>query len=77
MPDHDAANVALLLFRVALGAVFLAHGINLAGTARWFESLGMQPGVLHAWLATLTEVGVGALLVVGLVTRWEAPRWWG
>src|SRR5262245_29401506 len=53
----------------------LAHGVNhvfrggkIPGTARWFESLGMKPGVLHAWLASLTELVAGALLVVGLLT---------
>ena len=75
MPDQDAANVALLILRMALGAVFLAHGINhvfrvgrIPGTARWFESLGMRPGALHAWLASLTEIGAGVMLVVGLLT---------
>jgi len=68
-------DLALLAFRLTLGAVFLAHGINhifrggkIAGTGRWFESLGMRPGRLHAWLASLTEVGSGALLVAGLLT---------
>jgi putative oxidoreductase len=28
----------------------------------------MRPGVLHAWLASLTEIASGALLVVGLLT---------
>jgi len=53
----------------------LAHGINhvfrggkIAGTARWFESLGMKPGILHAWLASVTEIAAGALLVIGLLT---------
>lgn len=72
----DAANdLALLALRGVLGAVMLAHGWNhvfgggrIAGTARWFESLGMRPGRLHAWLASLTELGAGALLVVGLLT---------
>jgi putative oxidoreductase len=75
MPETTAANLSLLLLRVVLGIVFLAHGINhvfrggkIPGTARWFESLGMRPGVLHAWLASLTEIGSGALLVVGLLT---------
>lgn len=75
MPDAAAVNLSLLLLRVVLGVVFLAHGINhvfrggkIAGTARWFESLGMKPGVLHAWLASLTEIGAGALLVVGFLT---------
>lgn len=73
--DLTAANMALLAFRVAVGAVFLAHGINhvfrggkIAGTGRWFDSLGMHPGRLHAWLASVTEIGAGALLVVGGVT---------
>src|SRR6267378_405122 len=75
MPDAAAVNLSLLLLRVVLGIVFLAHGINhvfrggrIPGTARWFESLGMKPGILHAWLASLTEIGSGALLVVGFLT---------
>lgn len=75
MSDADAINLALFVLRVAAGAVMLAHGINhvfrggkIAGTGRWFESLGMKPGVLHAWLASLTEIGAGVLLLVGLLT---------
>ena len=76
MQDASTAfNLSLLLLRVVLAIVFLAHGVRhvfgggkIPGTARWFESLGMKPGVLHAWLASLTEIGSGALLVVGLLT---------
>lgn len=75
MTDTDAANLALLVLRVATGAVFLAHGANhiagggkIAGTARWFDSLGMRPGIVHAWLASATEVAAGAALVAGLCT---------
>ena len=60
---------------MVLGAVFLAHGINhiygggkIEGTARWFDSLGMRPGILHAWMASLVEIGAGGLLVLGLLT---------
>ena len=73
--DAAAVNVALLMLRVILGIVFLAHGVNhifgggrIPGTARWFESLGMRPGIIHAWLASLTEVASGVLLLVGLLT---------
>lgn len=69
------SDVSLLVLRVAIGVVFVAHGYNhifragkIAGTARWFESLGMRPGVVHAWFASLTELGAGALLVVGFAT---------
>jgi len=71
----SSVNTALLLARVVLAGVFLAHGINhiygggkIAGTARWFEGLGMRPGIVHAWFASLTEVGAGVLLVLGLAT---------
>lgn len=67
--------MGLLVFRLAVGAVFLAHGWNhvfgggkIAGTGRWFESLGMRPGLLHAWTASVTELVAGVLLVVGLLT---------
>lgn len=75
MSDNSAIDLALLLFRVAIGAVMLAHGINhvvgggkIAGTARWFASMGMRPPLVQAWLASLTEIGAGALLVLGLLT---------
>src|SRR5690606_16431012 len=74
MSDQDALNLALLVLRFGVGAVMLAHGINhivgggrIEGTGRWFESLGMRPGRLHAWLASLAEVVGGALLVLGLL----------
>lgn len=75
MSDLDAVNVALLLLRCAVGATFLAHGWNhifrggkIAGTAGWFESLGMKPGILHAWTASVVEIAAGAMLIVGLLT---------
>lgn len=67
--------LGLLLLRLAVGLVFLAHGWNhifgggrIAGTAKWFDSLGMRPGLVHAWVASLTEIGTGALFVLGLAT---------
>lgn len=71
----DPADLGLLLLRLAVGVVMLVHGWNhvlrggkIAGTGRWFESLGMRPGWLHAWTASLTELGAGTLLVFGLLT---------
>jgi putative oxidoreductase len=68
-------DAALLFLRVAVGGVFVAHGVNhiigggkIAGTGRWFDSLGMRPGIVHAWLASLTEVGAGVLAILGLAT---------
>lgn len=79
MSDAAAVDLGLLLLRGVVAAVMLAHGINhivgggrIAGTAGWFESLGMRPGRLHAWLASLTEVGAGVLLLLGLATSLAA-----
>ena len=71
----DGVSAGLLILRVMVGIVMLAHGYNhvfrggrIPGTGRWFESLGMKPGVLHAWLASLTELAAGTMLVLGLLT---------
>jgi putative oxidoreductase len=70
-----STDLALLLLRLGVGAVFLAHGFNhifgggkISGTANWFESLGMKPGRVHAWTASLTEVGAGLLMILGFLT---------
>lgn len=70
-----AADLALLGLRLVLAAVFIMHAWNhvfgggrIAGTARWFESLGMRPGVLHAWTASAAEFGAGLLIGLGLLT---------
>lgn len=68
-------DLSALLLRLALALPMFAHGWNhafgggkLAGTARWFESIGIRPGRVHATLATMTELGVAPLLVLGLLT---------
>ncbi len=77
MSDADAIDFALLLLRCGVGAVMLAHGINhirpnIDGTAGWFGSMGMKPARLHAWLASVTEIGGGLLLLLGLLTPFAA-----
>jgi putative oxidoreductase len=75
MNNVHAVDLSLLVVRVTIGVVFIAHGYNhifgggkIPGTARWFESLGMRPGLPHAWTASLTELGAGLLLILGLLT---------
>lgn len=75
--DSRTAPYAALLLRVALGALFLAHGFLLkvltfgvAGTVGYFESIG-YPGAF-AYLVILGEVGGGLLLIAGVFTRWIA-----
>jgi putative oxidoreductase len=73
--SQNVADFALALARVWLGVMIFAHGWRHLsavrsgpGIAQWFESLGLKPGPLHAWNVTVTELGVGALLVVGFLT---------
>jgi putative oxidoreductase len=75
MSDIDAVNLALFVFRVAVGAVFLAHGYNhiwgggkIAGTADWFGSMGMRQPMMQAWAASATELAAGTALILGLLT---------
>ncbi|MUL78070.1 DoxX family protein [Mycolicibacterium sp. CBMA 226] len=66
---------SILLLRVVLGLTMAAHGYNkffgggrIPGTAGWFDSIGMKPGLLHARLAASTELLAGLGLAVGLLT---------
>lgn len=74
--SNDGYHAAILLLRVVVGITFAAHGYfkffkggRIAGTARWFDSMGMKPnGTIHAYLSATTELGAGLLLALGLLT---------
>jgi putative oxidoreductase len=75
----DEMNLAMLILRVGIGLTFAAHGYGkifqggrIPGTAGWFDSMGMKPGKMHAWMAALTEIGAGLLLALGLLTSLAA-----
>jgi len=72
-------DLGLALLRACLGFTMCAHGYaklfrggRIPGTARWFDSIGMRPGAVHAWLAAVGEVGAGLLLALGLLTPFAA-----
>jgi putative oxidoreductase len=75
----DEYNAAMLILRVAFGLTMAAHGHakvfkggKLAGTAGWFDSIGMKPGAVHARLAAGTEILAGLGLALGLLTTFSA-----
>jgi putative oxidoreductase len=76
MIDTRTAPYAILLLRVALGVMFLAHGLTKllvftpAGTAGFFESIGFAGWLAYPVIAF--EVLGGALLVLGVFARWVA-----
>ena len=73
--DLSGYEVALLLLRVVFGLTMVAHGYNkffgaggIAGTARWFDSIGMAPGAFHARVAAGAEIMAGVCLAIGFLT---------
>ena len=73
MIDSRTAPYAALLLRLALGLMFLAHGLlkvlvfTPAGTAGYFASIGL-PGWL-GYVTIVAELGGGALLLLGVAAR--------
>jgi putative oxidoreductase len=77
MTDLKLAPYAALALRVALGIMFLAHSVvlklfqfTLPGTAAFFGQLGL-PG-WSAYAVFVAEAIGGAMLVLGIQTRWVA-----
>ncbi len=70
--DNNVQYAAAIL-RLALGVMFLAHGLlkvlvfTLPGTAGFFESVGFL-GAL-AYLVTVAEFAGGILLIAGIAVR--------
>ena len=71
-------DLALLVLRIVVGLFFAGHGAQklfgafgghgLAGTAGFFDSIGMKPGRRNAIAAGTAELVGGLLLVFGLLT---------
>jgi len=67
---NQNTDMAALLLRLALGTMFVAHGLlklmvfTLPGTVGFFESVGF-PGWM-AYIVTFAEIGGGVLLLAGV-----------
>ena len=76
MTNPEVLDAAALLLRIALALMFFAHAwlkvkvFTVPGTVKYFESLGV-PGFL-AYFTIAAEIGGGALLFLGIGTRWVA-----
>jgi putative oxidoreductase len=71
----DGNDIASVVLRLSVAITMFAHGYNhvwgggrLPGTARWFESIGIRPGRVHALLASVTELVAAAMLLLGFLT---------
>ncbi len=73
MIDNRTAPYAALVLRVALGVMFLAHGLTKllvftpAGTAKFFASIGF-PGWMAYGVIAFEVIG-GLMLILGVVPR--------
>jgi putative oxidoreductase len=78
MPQtHTSADYAALLLRLSLGIMYLAHSIvlkwmtfTLAGTAQYFQSIGLPASLAYATF--FAEALGGILLILGIQSRWVA-----
>lgn len=65
---------SMLVLRVSLGVIFLAHGLGkisgFEGIINFFVSIGLP--VILAYVVTATETVGGACLILGLFTRTAA-----
>lgn len=69
-------DLALLVLRVVIGGVVMQHGLmklgwvgrggSVTGLGKWFDGLGMRPGIFWAITATAAEAAGGLLTVLGL-----------
>jgi len=73
MTDTRTAPYSALVLRIALGIMFVAHGLTKlilftpAGTAKFFESVGFAGWL--AWPIIAFEIVAGVLLVTGVYAR--------
>ena len=69
-------DIAMLILRVGVGGVILAHGVKHARgrtkTSNWFGSIGFRQPELQWFFSTATEIGVGVLLIAGALTSLAA-----
>ena len=76
-PDAVTLGTGLLLTRLVLGVLMVAHGgqklfgwlggYGIDGTASFFEQLGFRPGKLFVVTASVSEVASGILIALGLL----------
>jgi putative oxidoreductase len=72
----SVSDVLLLVGRVLIGWIFLTSGFaklgNIAGTTGYFANMGLSPPGFFAWFGGGFEFLIGALLILGLATRYAA-----
>ena len=72
----EPIEVVITVLRVWVGVVMLAHGVNharkLAGTAKWFGSVGFKAPRRQAQVSAFGELAIGLSLILGVLTTFGA-----
>ncbi len=76
---QSSSSYAPLVLRIPVGVILMAHGAQklfgwfggggIEGTGKFMTSLGLEPGMLMAFLAGSGEFFGGLFLMLGLLTR--------
>ncbi|MDP1625243.1 MAG: DoxX family protein [bacterium] len=70
MKTYASSDAALLLVRIGLGLIFIAHGwaklADIEGTTAFFATIGL--GVSLVWLVAIVELVAGLAMLSGLFT---------
>lgn len=75
-------DLAILVLRICLGIVFIAHGAQVAfgmfsgpginGFSQMLSGMGFKPSAFWAYLSAYTELIGGLCLILGIFTRLAA-----
>ncbi|MFD9737493.1 DoxX family protein [Umezawaea sp. NPDC059074] len=75
---NGGTDLGLFVLRVGLGAAFVVHGLQkvfamfggpgIDGFAKFLETSGFREAKILSWVTGITELGGGALLILGLFT---------
>lgn len=73
---NKGASLGILLVRLALGIIFIAHGYvklfvyGIGGVVHSFASMGIPVPAVAGTIVTLLEFFGGIAILLGLLTRW-------
>lgn len=79
MKQAELSTWGITILRVAIGVIFLMNGwvklfVNgIAGTAGFFDSIGIPLATVAAVVVSVLEFAGGAALILGIATRIVSP----
>jgi putative oxidoreductase len=82
MNRENALDIALLVLRVVVGVIMAAHGAQkvfgvfggsgMEAFTGMIKGMGFTPPLVWAWIAAISVLGGGLLLILGIFARLSA-----